>query len=210
GKEDGVGNPVKMHAHKELLTGALKGKIGFDGFVISDWADIQQIPGDYATQVRTSVNAGVDMFMEPYSAPQFVETLLAEVRAGRVKTSRIDDAVRRILKAKFELGLFERPDTDRRHAKTIGSPAHRAVGRKGEAVAHRRRRHAPPEGQVRARPVRAPVHRPQARQDDRLARAPRGGPQGRRRVAGPAEEPRSGAAAEAQREDLRRRRQRRR
>ncbi|MFS2291137.1 MAG: glycoside hydrolase family 3 protein [Actinomadura sp.] len=132
-KEDGVGNPVKMHAHKELLTGVLKGKIGFDGFVISDWAAIQQIPGDYATQVRTSVNAGVDMFMEPYSAPQFIETLLAEVRAGRVKTSRIDDAVRRILKAKFELGLFERPYTDRRHAKTIGSPAHRAVARRAVA-----------------------------------------------------------------------------
>ncbi|GAA0588932.1 glycoside hydrolase family 3 protein [Actinomadura livida] len=132
-KEDGVGNPVKMHAHKELLTGVLKGKIGFDGFVISDWAAIQQIPGDYASQVRTSVNAGVDMFMEPYSAPQFVETLLAEVRAGRVRMSRIDDAVRRILAAKFKLGLFERPYTDRRYADTIGSPAHRAVARRAVA-----------------------------------------------------------------------------
>ncbi|WP_207946047.1 glycoside hydrolase family 3 protein [Actinomadura sp. 7K534] len=132
-KEDGVGNPVKMHAHKELLTGVLKGEIGFDGFVISDWAAIQQIPGDYATQVRTSVNAGVDMFMEPYSAPQFVETLLAEVRAGRVQMSRIDDAVRRILAAKFKLGLFERPYTDRRYADTIGSPAHRAVARRAVA-----------------------------------------------------------------------------
>ncbi|WP_243713097.1 glycoside hydrolase family 3 protein [Actinomadura sp. 6K520] len=132
-KEDGVGNPVKMHAHKELLTGVLKGQIGFEGFVISDWAAIQQIPGDYATQVRTSVNAGVDMFMEPYSAPQFVETLLAEVRAGRVPMSRIDDAVGRILAAKFRLGLFERPYTDRRYASTIGSPAHRAVARRAVA-----------------------------------------------------------------------------
>ena len=132
-KEDGVGDPVKMHAHKELLTGVLKGKIGFDGFLISDWAAIQQIPGDYATQVRTSVNAGVDMFMEPNTAPQFVETLLAEVRAGRVETSRIDDAVRRILKAKFELGLFEHPFTDRRHAGAIGSPAHREVARQAVA-----------------------------------------------------------------------------
>ncbi|WP_243723304.1 glycoside hydrolase family 3 protein [Actinomadura sp. 7K507] len=131
--EDGVGNPVKMHAHKELLTGVLKGKIGFDGFLISDWAAIQQIPGDYATQVRTSVNAGVDMFMEPNTAPQFVETLLAEVRAGRVKMSRIDDAVSRILKAKFELGLFERPYTDRRYAGTIGSSAHREVARQAVA-----------------------------------------------------------------------------
>ncbi|MGP4029306.1 glycoside hydrolase family 3 protein [Actinomadura sp. 3N407] len=132
-KEDGVGNPVKMHAHKELLTDVLKNKIGFDGFLISDWAAIQQIPGDYATQVRTSVNAGVDMFMEPYSAPQFIETLLAEVRAGRVKESRVDDAVSRILKAKFELGLFEKPYTDRRYAGTIGSPAHRAVARRAVA-----------------------------------------------------------------------------
>ncbi|WP_240810265.1 glycoside hydrolase family 3 protein [Actinomadura sp. WMMA1423] len=132
-KEDGVGNPVKMSASKELLTDVLKKKVGFDGFLISDWEAIHQIPGDYATQVRTSVNAGMDMFMEPYSAPQFVQTLLAEVQAGRVPMTRIDDAVGRILKAKFELGLFEHPYTDRSNAKTIGSPQHRAVAR--EAVA---------------------------------------------------------------------------
>ncbi|MFD0684281.1 glycoside hydrolase family 3 protein [Actinomadura fibrosa] len=131
--EDGVGNPLKMSAHTELLTDVLKKKIGFDGFLISDWEAIHQIPGDYATQVRTSVNAGMDMFMEPYSAPQFEQTLLAEVRAGRVPQSRIDDAVRRILKAKFDLGLFEHPYTDRSNAGTIGSAAHRAVAR--EAVA---------------------------------------------------------------------------
>ncbi|MFI0366474.1 glycoside hydrolase family 3 protein [Actinomadura sp. 1N219] len=132
-KEDGVGNPVKMSASKELLTDVLKRKTGFDGFLISDWAAVQQIPGDYATQVRTTVNAGMDMFMEPYTAPQFVQTMLAEVEAGRVKTSRIDDAVRRILKAKFELGLFENPYTDRRHAGTIGSAEHRAVARRAVA-----------------------------------------------------------------------------
>jgi beta-glucosidase len=125
--------PVKMHANKELLTDVLKRKIGFDGFLISDWEGIHQIPGDYPTQVRTAVNAGVDMFMEPFSAPQFVQALLDEVRAGRVPMSRIDDAVSRILRAKFELGLFERPYTDRRNIDTIGSPAHRAVAR--EAVA---------------------------------------------------------------------------
>ncbi|QFG27259.1 beta-glucosidase [Actinomadura sp. WMMB 499] len=131
--ENGEGDPLKMHAHKELLTGALKGGIGFEGFVISDWEAIKQIPGDYPTQVRTAVNAGVDMFMEPYNAPQFVETLIAEVEAGRVATSRIDDAVGRILTAKFELGLFERPYTDRTNASRIGSREHRAVAR--EAVA---------------------------------------------------------------------------
>ena len=125
--------PVKMSAHKELLTDVLKRKIGFDGFLISDWEAIHQIPGDYATQVRTSVNAGMDMFMEPFSAPQFEQALLAEVAAGRVAMSRIDDAVSRILRAKFELGLFEHPYTDRSNIDTIGSPAHRAVAR--EAVA---------------------------------------------------------------------------
>ncbi|QKG24216.1 glycoside hydrolase family 3 protein [Actinomadura verrucosospora] len=131
--EDGVGNPVKMSASKELLTDVLKKKIGFDGFLISDWEAIHQLPGDYANQVRTAVNAGMDMFMEPYSAPQFEQTLLAEVKAGRVATSRIDDAVARILKAKFELGLFEHPYTDRTNITSVGSPAHRAVARRAVA-----------------------------------------------------------------------------
>ncbi|MFC4054216.1 glycoside hydrolase family 3 protein [Actinomadura syzygii] len=131
--EDGVGNPVKMSAHRELLTDVLKGRIGFDGFLISDWEAVHQLPGDYATQVRTAVNAGMDMFMEPFSAPRFVEALLGEVKAGRVATSRIDDAVARILTAKFELGLFEHPYTDRRLAGTIGSPEHRAVARRAVA-----------------------------------------------------------------------------
>lgn len=131
--EDGVGNPVKMSANKELMTDVLKQKIGFDGFLVSDWEAIHQLPGDYATQVRTAVDAGLDMFMEPYSAAQFEQTLLAEVQAGRVPTARIDDAVRRILRAKFELGLFEHPYTDRTNAATIGSAEHRAVARKAVA-----------------------------------------------------------------------------
>lgn len=131
--EDGVGNPVKMSASKKLLTDVLKKKIGFDGIVISDWEAIHQLPGDYAQQVRTAVNAGIDMFMEPYSAAQFEQTLTDEVQAGRVQMSRIDDAVSRILRAKFRLGLFEHPYTDRSRQDTIGSDAHRAVAR--EAVA---------------------------------------------------------------------------
>nr|WP_030275476.1 glycoside hydrolase family 3 N-terminal domain-containing protein [Streptomyces sp. NRRL B-24484] len=131
--EDGIGNPVKMSANKELLTDVLKQKIGFDGFLISDWDAINQIPGDYPTQVRTAVNAGLDMFMVPYSAGKFEQALLAEVQAGRVPLFRIDDAVRRILRAKFELGLFEHPYTDRSNAATIGSDAHRAVARRAVA-----------------------------------------------------------------------------
>ncbi|WP_235022707.1 glycoside hydrolase family 3 protein [Amycolatopsis alkalitolerans] len=125
--------PVKMSANRELLTDVLKRKIGFDGFLISDWEAIHQLPGDYATQVRTAVNAGIDMFMEPNSAPQFEQALTAEVRAGRVPMSRIDDAVSRILKAKFELGLFEHPYTDRTNIGTVGSPQHRAVARQAVA-----------------------------------------------------------------------------
>lgn len=131
--ENGVGDPLKMHAHHELITGWLKGQQEFDGFVISDYNAIEQIPGDYPTQVRTSVNAGVDMFMEPSTPDPFIATLMGEVRAGRVPTARIDDAVRRILQQKVELGLFERPFTDRAGQDEIGSAEHRAVAR--EAVA---------------------------------------------------------------------------
>jgi beta-glucosidase len=131
--DDGVGDPLKMHAHRELITGVLKGRIGFDGFVISDWEGIHQLPGDYATQVRTSVNAGIDMFMEPFSYQDFETTLLAEVAAGRVPVARVDDAVRRILVKKFELGLFERPFTDRTHLDEVGSASHRALARRAAA-----------------------------------------------------------------------------
>jgi beta-glucosidase len=132
--EDGVGDPLKMHAHRELIAGVLKARIGFDGFVISDWEGIHQLPGDYATQVRTGVNAGIDMFMEPFSYQAFETTLLAEVAAGRVATARIDDAVRRILTRKFELGLFERPWTDRTHLAEVGSARHRALARRAVAA----------------------------------------------------------------------------
>jgi beta-glucosidase len=131
--EDGVGNPLKMHAHRELITGVLKRGIGFGGFVISDWEGIHQLPGDYAAQVRAGVNAGIDMFMEPFSYQDFETALLAEIAAGRVSEARVDDAVRRILTKKFELGLFERPFTDRTHLDEVGSAPHRALARRAVA-----------------------------------------------------------------------------
>src|SRR5919197_860743 len=91
--EDGIGNPIKMHGNQELIEGVLKDKLGFDGFVISDWEGIHQLPGDWATQVRTGVNAGIDMMMEPNSYQSFISTLIDEVNAGRVSTARIDAAV---------------------------------------------------------------------------------------------------------------------
>ncbi|MCD7444954.1 glycoside hydrolase family 3 C-terminal domain-containing protein [Streptomyces lincolnensis] len=129
---DGRG-PVKMHARADLLTGVLKGRMDFDGFVISDWAAIDQLPGDYASDVRTSVNAGLDMIMVPNAYRDFHTTLVAEVRAGRVDERRIDDAVSRILTQKFRLGLFEKPYADTSGADRIGSAAHRAVAREAAA-----------------------------------------------------------------------------
>ncbi|ADD45192.1 glycoside hydrolase family 3 protein [Stackebrandtia nassauensis] len=126
--------PVKMHANDELINGVLKQELGFQGFVISDWKAIDQIPGDYASDVRTSINAGVDMVMVPYDYKTFISTLISEVNAGRIPMERIDDAVTRILTAKEKLGLFDKPYADRTHIGTIGSAEHRAVAREAAAA----------------------------------------------------------------------------
>jgi beta-glucosidase len=120
---------LKNHANRYLVTDVLKGRLGFGGIVVSDLGGIGQISPDYAYDVRTAINAGVDMAMLPDGYATFVRTLRAEVRAGRVPMSRIDDAVRRILNAKFALGLFSHPYTDRAYAGQVGSAAHRAVAR---------------------------------------------------------------------------------
>ncbi|WP_435972464.1 glycoside hydrolase family 3 protein [Streptomyces sp. Qhu_M48] len=125
--------PVKMHANAEMINGVLKDRMGFEGFVISDWQAIDQIPGDYPSDVRTSVNAGLDMIMVPTNYQEFTRTLTSEVEADRIPTARIDDAVSRVLTQKFRLGLFEKPYADTTNLPSIGSPAHRAVAR--EAVA---------------------------------------------------------------------------
>ncbi|MEW2301695.1 glycoside hydrolase family 3 N-terminal domain-containing protein [Streptomyces sp. NPDC006655] len=129
---DGLG-PVKMHARADMINGVLKDRMGFKGFVISDWNAIDQLPGDYASHVRTAVNAGVDMMMVPYGYQDFTKTLIDEVKAGTVSERRIDDAVSRILTQKFRLGLFEHPYADTSGASKIGSAAHRAVARQAAA-----------------------------------------------------------------------------
>ncbi|MFF1815958.1 glycoside hydrolase family 3 N-terminal domain-containing protein [Kribbella sp. NPDC058245] len=125
--------PVKMHGNDELINGVLKKRMGFDGFVISDWQAIDQLPGDYPSDIRTSINAGLDMIMVPSRYQEFTEGLTAEVGAGWVALSRIDDANRRILGEKFKLGLFEHPYSDQSQLSTVGSAAHRAVGREAAA-----------------------------------------------------------------------------
>ncbi|MFZ3567395.1 glycoside hydrolase family 3 protein [Streptomyces sp. BH097] len=125
--------PVKMHANAAMINDELKRKMGFDGFVISDYAGIDQIPGDYASDVRTSINAGLDMIMVPNAYADFEKTLLAETTSGRVTEARVDDAVSRILTQKFKLGLFEKPYADTSDIDEIGGAAHRAVAREAAA-----------------------------------------------------------------------------
>ena len=118
-----------------MINGVLKDRMGFEGFVISDWQAIDQIPGDYASDVRTSVNAGLDMIMVPTAYQDFTHD--ARRRGdGRPDQPRPGSTTPspRILTQKFRLGLFEKPYADTRDTSTtIGSAAHRAVAREAAA-----------------------------------------------------------------------------
>jgi len=122
-------NGQKMHGNHYLLTDVLKGELGFEGFLISDWSGIDQLPGDYASDIETSINAGLDMIMVPTRFIEFINTLRNLVNQNRVPILRIDDAVRRILRIKFKMGLFENPYTDRSYTGSIGSTEHRQIAR---------------------------------------------------------------------------------
>ncbi len=123
---------LKMHAQKYLLTDVLKGESGFKGFLVSDWQGIDQIPGDYYSDIVTSINAGLDMIMVPYDYDAFINGLTKAVNRGEVPMERIDDAVQRILTVKFQLGLFERPFADESLGPVVGCDEHRELAR--EAV----------------------------------------------------------------------------
>ncbi|HEY2042130.1 MAG TPA: glycoside hydrolase family 3 N-terminal domain-containing protein [Jatrophihabitans sp.] len=125
--------PIKMHARADQITGVLKDKLGFKGFVISDWQGIDQISPDYKNDVKVGVNAGIDMIMVPYNYQTFTTDLTSLVGSGDVTKARVDDAVQRILTQKFALGLFDHPFADRTNMPTIGSAAHRAVARTAAA-----------------------------------------------------------------------------
>jgi beta-glucosidase len=128
-------NGVKMHGNKYLLTDVLKNELGFRGFLVSDWAAIDQISPDYKSDIEQSINAGLDMIMIPNGAGkpnnyvEFVADLKALVAEGKVSQARIDDAVKRILRIKFQLGLFESTATDPQLTAAIGSIEHREVAR---------------------------------------------------------------------------------
>ena len=125
-------NGVKCHGSKELLTDILKIEMGFDGFVISDWQGIDEIPGDYKSDIITSINAGIDMVMvsgqgQPYK--KFMRLLKESVEEGSIPLARIDDAIKRILKVKIRNGLFDNPLVENDALKVIGSDAHRDIAR---------------------------------------------------------------------------------
>ncbi len=128
-------NGVKVSGIRHLLTDLLKDELGFEGFLISDYNAIDQIDKDYKKSIEISINAGMDMAMVPDHYKLYIDNLKALVNEGRVPVARIDDAVTRILRVKFAMGLMDSKRSqlaDRSLAKTFGSPEHRQVAR--EAV----------------------------------------------------------------------------
>ncbi|KAA2266117.1 beta-glucosidase [Solihabitans fulvus] len=135
----GAVNGVPVHASKFMLTTELRDRMGFKGVAISDWQDVRaltdtyHLAADYPGAIALAVNAGVDMAMEPSEAGQFTDGLLQDVHKGLVSTKRVDEAVRRILKLKFDLGLFEKPFVDANAANGVVNGADRDLARQSAA-----------------------------------------------------------------------------
>jgi beta-glucosidase len=125
-------NGEKCSGSRRLLTDILKGRLGFQGFLISDYNALGELPGKYKEQIAQSINAGMDMVMVPDRYQEFIRLLKENVAEGKVPQSRIDDAVLRILRVKYAMGLMEAGANlmavadDR---KAFGSAAHRAIAR---------------------------------------------------------------------------------
>jgi len=125
-------NGEKMHGATGLLTDVLKGRMGFQGLVVGDWNGHAQVEGCNKDHCPAAINAGVDLFMAPMSWKRLYAATLEDVRAGRIPMQRLDDAVTRILRVKFALGLFEHDRPLEGRFERLASPAHRALAR--EAV----------------------------------------------------------------------------
>ena len=127
-------NGVKISGNATLLTDVLRGPLGFEGFVVSDWNAHGQLPGCTNESCALAINAGIDMFMAPDSWRALYHNTLAQARSGEISMERLDEAVRRILRVKYRMGLFEdnRPEG---RLELLGSAEHRAVAR--EACANR-------------------------------------------------------------------------
>ncbi|KAL8257142.1 hypothetical protein R6Q59_029183 [Mikania micrantha] len=129
-------NGQRMHANGDLITGYLKDKLNFKGFVISDWEGIDRITSpphsNYTYSVLASISAGIDMVMVPNNYIEFINDLTFLVKNKFIPMDRIDDAVSRILRVKFTMGLFENPLADFSMVNEVGSQEHREIAR--EAV----------------------------------------------------------------------------
>ncbi|KAF7148887.1 hypothetical protein RHSIM_Rhsim03G0055400 [Rhododendron simsii] len=129
-------NGEKMHADRDLVTGFLKNTLHFRGFVISDMEGIDWITSpphaNYTYSIQAGIQAGIDMVMVPFNYTEFIDGLTVMVKKRIITMSRIDDAVRRILRVKFVMGLFENPFADRSLANQLGRQEHRKLAR--EAV----------------------------------------------------------------------------
>ena len=122
---------IKMHANKALMTDVLKGQMGFDGFIMGDWNAHGQIPGCTNADCAEAFNAGLDIFNAPQDWKALYANLVREVNDGTIPKARLDDAVRRILRVKMRMGVFDEPAPDKRPDtyQPIGTPGHRAVAR---------------------------------------------------------------------------------
>jgi beta-glucosidase len=122
-------NGQPMHGNRALITDLLKGELGFQGFVVTDWAAIDLMGPDYMKDVDVAINAGIDMVMVPNRFREFIADMKALVANGRIPMARIDDAVTRILTQKARFKVWERPLARPELTAAIGAPAHRAVAR---------------------------------------------------------------------------------
>jgi beta-glucosidase len=124
----------RLHEHRYLLTDVLKGELGFGGFVVSDWLAVDQVHDDHATAVERAIGAGIDMVMVPFDFQRFINTVVELVETGRLPLARIDDAVRRILSVKGELGLLDEPRAVSVPLDVVGCDAHRSLAREAAAA----------------------------------------------------------------------------
>ena len=125
-------NGVKITGNSTLLTDVLKTRMGFEGFIVGDWNAHGQIPGCSNESCPQAINAGLDMFMAPDSWRGLYRNTLAQARSGEIPAARLDDAVRRILRVKIKLGVFDRDRSIEGRSDVLGSADHRALAR--EAV----------------------------------------------------------------------------
>jgi beta-glucosidase len=123
-------NGVKTTGNAGLLTDVLKGRMGFEGFIVGDWNAHGQIPGCSTTDCPQALRAGLDMYMAPDSWRGLFDHTLAEARSGAIPLARLDDAVRRILRVKMKAGLFGQPSAIVGRLEVLGSPDHRAIARR--------------------------------------------------------------------------------